>query len=93
MRKPKKFVPMEITKDTRYWIIPAIMYFSAFVTPICSYLFKKNYQVKSMDGHAWWTQDIYGSSVLLCLWTLLPIVLYTIYKVRKDNKIEKYDNL
>lgn len=86
MSSPKSFTPKEITRNRLYWIIPAIMYFSAFVAPLCSYLFKKNYEVTSLDNHVWWTKDIYGSSVLLSLWTLLPIVLYAIYKIRKDFK-------
>jgi uncharacterized membrane protein len=86
MKNPKEFQPKPITKNKWYWILPAVMYFSAFIPILTSYLFKDNREIKSLDNHTWWTTDIYGAALLIGLWTLLPIVLYTIYKVNKNFK-------
>jgi len=85
VRKTNSFEPEPISQSKWYWILPAIMYGSAFVQWLSSYLFKSNRQVTSLDEHSWWTTDIYGSAVLIGLWTSVPLVLYSIFRVVRDQ--------
>ena len=72
-----------IEKSNWFWILPPLMYLTTLFQPLASFLYKENYQVASLDNHIWWTNDIYGTSLLVGLWTMLPFVLFSFYKIRK----------
>lgn len=71
--------------DTKlYWMLPALMYVTAVVEYIAGMIGRKSVQVASMDGHVWWTGDIYGSMALVALFTMLFITVLTLSRLGMD---------
>jgi len=79
----------EITKYKWYWLLPIIMYFSSMLEVITAYLWRDNVLMTSLEGHEWWSKDMFGSMILVALWTILPYSAYALWRLNKDFKADK----
>ena len=84
--KYKQLPTKDITQNKRYWIYAPLIYIPVLVEAITNYITKPNVQITTLDKHTWWTGDIYGSLLLVGMWTMLPITLYALYRLNKDFK-------
>ncbi|WP_421921182.1 carotenoid biosynthesis protein [Marinifilum sp.] len=79
-------VKFKLLENRKYWIFAPLIYLHVLVEALTNYISKPNLEVVSKDGHTWWTGDIYGSLLLVGMWTMLPIALYAILRLKKDFK-------
>jgi uncharacterized membrane protein len=61
------------TSNLWFWALPVIVYLSRMLEFVVDWLTRESVQVTSNDGHVWWTGDIYGSLVLVCISTMVMI--------------------
>lgn len=76
----------EIVNNKWYWITAVLMFIFVLLENFTGYLWRESILVKSLDGHEWWSGDIYGSMLLVALWTILPIGLYALLRINRDFK-------
>lgn len=65
-----------IINSQSYWLLAVLVYASQLLDNLTGYLWRENYMVTSLDGHDWWSHDIYGAMLVVALWTVLPITAY-----------------
>jgi len=70
-----------------HWLQPVIMYGIIPIQFVTLALTGKNFEVKSLDNHTWWTGDIYGSMALVSVFTMLPITVIAILKLFTSKEI------
>jgi uncharacterized membrane protein len=69
-----------------HWLQPVLMYGILPVQVITLAIFGKNFEVKSLDNHTWWTGDIYGSMALVSMFTMLPVTAIAVLKLFTSKK-------
>lgn len=76
----------EIIADKVNWMQPMLMYVAIPLEFFASAIFFESREVTSLDGHVWWTGDIYFAAVLVSLFTMVPIVVLGIVNLRLLDK-------
>ena len=61
------------TRKLWFWALPVIVFLSRMLEFVVDWATRPNTQITSNDGHVWWTGDIYGSLVLVCISTMVMI--------------------
>ena len=74
----------DIVNNQSYWLLAILIYASQLLDNLTGYLWRENVMVTSLDGHDWWSHDIYGAMLLVALWTVLPIVAYSCLQLAKS---------
>ena len=82
-RNNNRSVP-EIVQVKWYWLLPVLMYFSPMLEVVTVYLWRENKLMTSLEGHEWWSKGMFGSMLLVALWTILPYSAYSLWILNKD---------
>ena len=76
-----------------HWLQPVLMYGIIPIHFVSLALFGKNFEVKSLDNHTWWSGDIYGSMALVSMFTMLPITAIAVLKLFTSKEINPGPNI
>ena len=76
-----------------HWLQPVLMY-GIIPIQICTLaIFGKNFEVRSLDNHAWWSGDIYGSMALVSMFTILPVTAIAVLKLFTSKELNPGQNI
>jgi len=78
-----------------HWLQPVLMYGIIPIQIGTLAIFGKNFEVKSLDNHTWWSGDIYSSIALVSLFTMLPVTVIAVLKLftsKEMNSMVSSDN-
>ena len=65
---------------------PILMYGASMLANFTGFWWREDIAMTSLDGHVWSSRDMFGSMILVSLWTILPITAYAFYRLQKDFK-------
>jgi len=66
-----------------FWVMPTLMYMAILLQFPFTAFFCNNIQIKSLDNHTWWTNDINGSLFMISLFTMFFISSLCLIKITK----------
>ena len=75
-----------------YWQLPVLMYSTFVFDYVGRWLGRTNILISSEEGHQWWTGDIYGAMVLISLFSVLPLVFYSLYRSLRGSSEPSQQN-
>ena len=75
-----------VTNKLMFWALPVIIYLTRVIEFVLDWITKENVQITSNDGHSWWTGDIYGSLVLVCISTMIMISVIALVIISRQKK-------
>jgi len=89
----KDKVHLKIKPSYGYLYLPSIIYITIMAKYVLCFFFKENVIVTLQSGRIFNTSEVYGSVVLIGLFTMLPIGIHSLYKTytysRPDESITK----
>ncbi|WP_275666788.1 carotenoid biosynthesis protein [Vibrio tubiashii] len=68
-----------------YLYLPSIVYITIMSKYILCFLFKDSVDVTTLHGEVFSSKDVYGSVMLIGLFTMLPIGIQSIYKIYRHR--------
>ena len=70
-----------VIEDKTFWILPIATYASCAIGYFGQALYAKNYEVVAVNGHKYWTGDIYGSLAVVSIFTVIFVSIYALVRV------------
>ena len=74
-----------VVEDKTFWILPIATYASLAIGYFGQALYAKNYEVVAVNGHKYWTGDIYGSLAVVSIFTVIFVSIYALVRVLRSN--------
>jgi uncharacterized membrane protein len=87
LQRSAEWTRAENLDERATWMLPALMYAAVTLSRLIAPFTSDSVEVKSQDGHVWWTGDIHTASALIALFTMLFVTVLALIRVSRSASL------